>query len=137
MTAKYFTTFLISLLIYSFSLQAQKNASFAVIEDSLSSIQHKIQKTNNDSIRQSLNELFKSRLKIAISLPGSFFYPFDSLKKVAKIMSSDKKFRIYNWNCPDNNGSDKYFCFLQIPLNKGNTLFKTGQIQYLIQSTAN
>ena len=124
MTAKCFTTLLISLLLCSFSLQAQKNVSLAVIEDSLSCIQRKIQKTNNDSIRQSLNELFKNELKIAISLPGSFYYPFDSLKKVAKMMSSDKKFRIYNWNFPDINGFDKYFCFLQIALNKSGKVFK-------------
>jgi hypothetical protein len=53
-------------------------------------------------------------LKTAIKLPGSFTYPFDSLKKFAKMTSPDKKFRIYNWNLPITNGSNLYFCFLQV-----------------------
>jgi hypothetical protein len=124
MPGKSFTNFMISLLLCSFTLQAQKNVSLAVMEDSLSSLQYKIQKTKNDSIRQSLNMLFKNKLEMAISLPGSFYYPFDSLKKVAKLISPDRRFRMFNWNMPNVNNTDQYFCFLQIPLNKSNTLFK-------------
>jgi len=98
-----------------FSLQSQEHLSLSMLDDSLSSIQRKIQKTGNDSVRQSLNTLFRITLKTAIELPGSFSYPFDSLKKLARMTSPDKMFRIYNWNLPAANGSNFYFCFLQIP----------------------
>ena len=107
--------FLVFFTACSFSLRSQEHLSLAVLDDSLSSLQRKIQKTDNDSVRQSLNTLFRTKLKTAIELPGSFTYPFDSLKKLAKMTSPDKKFRIYNWNLPVTNGSNLYFCFLQVP----------------------
>jgi hypothetical protein len=106
----------------SLSLRSQGSQKLSQLEDSLSFIQHKIQKTENDSTRQSLNIQFRKTLKKAIELPGSFLYPFDSLNKMAKITSGDKKLRIYNWNIPVTDGSNLYFCFLQIPIkNKKNT----------------
>jgi hypothetical protein len=95
-------------------MRSQESQNLSKLEDSLSFIQWKIQKTENDSIRQSLNIQFRKTLKKAIELPGSFKYPFDSLNKMSKITSSDKKFRIYNWNIPVSDGSNLYFCFLQI-----------------------
>ena len=106
---------LMLLILNSFSLQSQEHQNLSLLEDSLSSLQRQIQKTSNDSTRQSLNILFRNTLRTAIGLPGSYTYPFDSLKKLAKMTSPDKKFRIYNWNIPASNGSNLYFCFLQIP----------------------
>jgi hypothetical protein len=107
--------FLICILLFSFPLYAQNKLSLSQLEDTLSFLQRKIQKTSNDSIRQFLSNQFRNTLKKAISLPGSYTYPFDSLKKLAKMTSADKMFRIYNWNLPVTNGSNLYFCFLQIP----------------------
>jgi hypothetical protein len=109
---------LVLLPLFSLSLQAQDQLKLAVLEDSLSHLQKEVLKTNNDSARQSLNTTFLSTLKTAIALTGSFSYPFDSLKKLAKLTSPDKKFRIYNWNLPLKNGTNLYYCFLQIPDNK-------------------
>jgi hypothetical protein len=103
------------LTLFSFSLRSQERLSLSLMEDSLSSLQRRIQKTSNDSIRQSLNTLFRNTLKKAVGLPGSYTYPFDSLKKMAKMTSPDKMFRIYNWNLPTTGGSNQYFCFFQVP----------------------
>jgi hypothetical protein len=108
-------SFLVILTFASLSLFSQGQKELSQLEDSLSSLQKQIQKTSNDSVRQSLNTLFRSTLKTAIGLPGSYTYLFDSLKKLAKMTSPDKMFRIYNWNLPATNGSNLYFCFLQIP----------------------
>jgi hypothetical protein len=115
MLIRHLACFLVFSTACSFSLRSQEHLSLSMLDDSLSSIQRKIQKTDNDSVRQSLNTLFRTTLKTAIELPGSFTYPFDSLKKLAKMTSPDKKFRIYNWNLPVTNGSNLYFCFLQVP----------------------
>ncbi len=105
---------LIFFTAFSFPLRSQEQLTLSLLEDSLSSVERQIQKTSNDSVRQSLNTFFRNMLKTATRLPGSFTYPFDSLKKLAKMTSPDKKFRIYNWNLPVSNGSNNYFCFLQI-----------------------
>jgi hypothetical protein len=39
---------------------------------------------------------------------------------MAKLTSPDKSFRIYNWNLPVQDGSNRYFCFIQFPPKKKN-----------------
>lgn len=117
-------SFLVILTLSSLSLFSQGHKDLFQLEDSLSTIQRQIQKTSNDSVRQSLNTFFRNTLKTAIGLPGSFTYPFDSLKKLAKMTSPDKMFRIYNWNLPITNGSNLYFCFLQIPEKNSKKTFR-------------
>jgi hypothetical protein len=48
-----------------------------------------------------------------LTIPGSFEYPFDMLKKMGRIRSADGKIRIYTWNLPWNDGTNSYFGFLQ------------------------
>jgi len=121
--------FLVFFTACSFSLRSQEQLNLSRLEDSLSSIQRQIQKTGNDSTRQSLNTIFRNTLKKAIGLSGSFTYPFDSLKKLAKMTSQDKMFRIYNWNLPVANGSNLYFCFLQIPEKSSKNTFRTIELR--------
>ncbi|MCX6244126.1 MAG: hypothetical protein NTU98_05415 [Bacteroidetes bacterium] len=105
---------LLTLLIYSGSvLKSQVSLTLPALEDSLLSVSRKIQSSGDDSVKQVLNQLFRQTLRNAIGLPGSFTYRFDSLKKLAKLTSPDKSFRIYNWNLPLRDGSNRYFCFLQ------------------------
>jgi hypothetical protein len=98
---------------FSFSLYAQKPLTLSLLEDSLSAIGRKIHVSGNDSARQTLNFKFRQTLRTAIALPGSFNYPFDSLKKLEKLTSPDNAFRLYNWNLPLTDGTNRYFCFIQ------------------------
>ena len=123
--------------IFSFSMQAQEQMNLSTVEHSLISIEKKILKTDNDSVRQSLNLLFKEKLEAAIQLPGSFSYPFDSLKKLAKLTSQDKKFRIYNWNIPVSNGSNLYFCFFQIREKSNKSRYKVIELRDRADSIPN
>jgi hypothetical protein len=95
-------------------LHSQEHLTLSKIEDSLTTLQHKILKADNDSLRKMLNFTFRNTLRNTIELPGSFSWPFDSLRKIARLTSPDKKFRIYNWNVPLTSGSNQYFCFIQI-----------------------
>ena len=106
---------LMFITIFSFSVHSQEHKSLSTIEDTLASLQRRISKSTNDTIKQTLNSRFRIELIAAIDIPGSFTYPFDSLKKMSKLMAPEKKFRIYNWNLPLINGGNKYFCYLQIP----------------------
>lgn len=83
-------------------------------EDSLKFLLIKIQNAENDSIRFILNERFEELFYQALSYTGSFDYPFDSLKTIAKLTSPDKKFRIYNWNIPKGDGSNIYYGYIQL-----------------------
>lgn len=107
--------FFLFLILNSFSIQSQEIHKLSTLEDSLSSIQRRILRNGDDSVKQALNMQFREMLRSAIAVPGSFSYPFDSLKKMAKLTAEDKAFRIYNWNLPSANGSSLYFCFIQVP----------------------
>jgi hypothetical protein len=48
-----------------------------------------------------------------LTLPGSFDYPFDMLKKIGKIRSADGIIRIYTWNLPWNDGTNTCYGFMQ------------------------
>ena len=117
-------SFLVILIFASLSLYSQGQKELSQLEDSLSSIHRQILKTSNDSLRQSLNTLFRNTLRTAIGIHGSFTYPFDSLKRMSKMTSPDKMFRIYNWNLPATHGSNLYFCLLQIPQKSTKNTFK-------------
>ena len=109
--------FLVCLFVFSTAFINVKSQDFRALhqlEDSLASISRKIQRSGNDSVKLSMNALFRSTLKSAILLPGSFIYSFDSLKKLGKLTSPDHRFRIYNWNLPVASGSSFYYCFLQV-----------------------
>jgi hypothetical protein len=95
---------------------AQGKASLASLEDSLLAISRRIQVSGNDSARLALNLRFIRTLKTAIGTHGSFSHPFDSLKKLGKLTSPDKTFRMYNWNIPLTEGSNRYFCLVQFPV---------------------
>ncbi|MCX6250776.1 MAG: hypothetical protein NTX61_08490 [Bacteroidetes bacterium] len=84
------------------------------MEDSLHKMAFSVLHARTDSARISLNKCFLQNMQKALCIPGSFDYPFDSLKSVGKLKSPDKYFRIYNWNLPHQDGSNTYFCLLQL-----------------------
>jgi len=72
-----------------------------------------INQGETDSARLALSHEFQKQFRMALSIPGSVKYPWDSLKNVAKIESPDGLFRLYNWNVPLISGSNRYFCLFQ------------------------
>ena len=48
----------------------------------------------------------------ALLLPDAFTYPFDSLKRVGKITSSDEKVRVFTWDLAREDGSHHYYGFI-------------------------
>jgi hypothetical protein len=106
---------LLLFLILPGFLWAQDKKILPLMEDSLARLSREIRNSQSDSVRLSLTHNFSKTLKYTIGLPGSFSYPFDSLRNLSKLVSPDKKFRIYNWNLPMTDGSNRYFCFIQVP----------------------
>lgn len=66
------------------------------------------------------NQKVVDLLKEILKKPGSFDYPFDALVNLGKITSGDGNVRIYTWNLSFNDGSHKYYGFVQYRLKKKN-----------------
>jgi hypothetical protein len=57
---------------------------------------------------------FIPKLLSALKTENSFYYPFDSLKPVAKIYAPDSSFRIFTWQLHYPKGSFRYYGFIQM-----------------------
>lgn len=67
----------------------------------------------NDSERVSANEVFIRTLEPMLQTKESVSLDFDSVKQIGLLDSPDKKFRMITWNLPLDDGTHKYFCYLQ------------------------
>jgi hypothetical protein len=106
-------TGLLSLLLSVNFAFPQVRSDIKQMEDSLMFLSVKVQKADNDSVKLFCNNWFRETLYRTLLMRGSFDYPFDSIKTIAKLMSPDKQFRIYNWNLPKGDGTNIYFGFIQ------------------------
>lgn len=75
--------------------------------------------SDNDKLETS--EKFSKLLRTVLNHEQSFLYPFDSLVTIARVVPSDKAFRILNWNLPMKDGTFRYFGYIQKPDKKNNT----------------
>ena len=114
----------ISILIVSFifsaffparSMAANDSSKYLKLyEDTLQQLQYgRVDIHKSDKQKEDANTHFVNTLKAALKVPGSFDYAFDSLKTIARLTSSDKQFRILNWNLPKKDGTQEYFGFIQ------------------------
>ncbi len=93
---------------------AQKNTSFLKEEETeLANLFSRIYKENRDTVKSEINDSVIFLFKKILIIPGSFNYPFDSLRFVGKIYSPDSSFKLINWNLSFTNGRFKYFGFIQ------------------------
>lgn len=75
-----------------------------------------------DSMLDGSNQMVrvKSLLKFipllvkTLKIPGSFDYPFDSLRFMYTFTPPDRRFRLYNWNLQFGNGSFRYYGVIQM-----------------------
>jgi hypothetical protein len=95
-------------------LSAQHFQSIHQAEDSLKSILAAINQAKDDSTKNIFNQQFASNLSEALQMPSADSYPFDSLKTLVKITSTDNKFRIFHWNLPTSDGRHHYYGFLKL-----------------------
>jgi hypothetical protein len=92
---------------------SQQNVELPVYEQKISEIFDTLRKTTDDERKMKINHGLLSLFDEILSLDSSFYYPFDSLKNMGKIYSSDTLVRIYSWNLPLSNGTHKYFVYFQ------------------------
>ncbi len=99
-------------------IQAQEINPLKQDELAISEIYKQILAETSYSRRDSLNAYFYRLLKEVLGKPGSFNYPFDSIR-IGKLKSADSKFRVFTWNIPEPGGYHSYFGFMQVRRDDG------------------
>ena len=103
-----FLTILLPLLAFSASW-CQKPADLPLLEDSIRRFHSYVRTAEPDSIRRVRAGQLFLLVQEAFSLPGSFTYPFDSLKTIRILESPDHEFRIVTWDITLSDGRYLYF----------------------------
>ncbi len=88
--------------------------SMANYEYQLASLSDRIINGEDEEERMTSTYYFIQKLKTVLKIPGSFNYPFDSLKTISILKSENNDFRIFTWNLALDNGQFKYFGAIQL-----------------------
>ena len=100
---------LISILCFS---QKGNNRLIAEYEDTLKVMAHKIMNAETEADKYLANTAFIYNLKEVLQYEKSFKFPFDSLPSIARIISPDNTFRIFNWLLKRDNGAYEYYAIV-------------------------
>ena len=100
--------------LHSLSSFAQKgnNNLFAEYEDTLKVIAHTIMNAETEAEKRLANTAFITNLTEVLKYEKSFKFPFDSLPTIARILSPDNTFRIFNWLLKKDNGAYEYYAIV-------------------------
>ena len=100
--------------LHSLSSFAQKgnNNLFAEYEDTLKVIAHAIMNAETEAEKRLANTAFITNLTEVLKYEKSFKFPFDSLPTIARILSPDNTFRIFNWLLKKDNGAFEYYAIV-------------------------
>ncbi len=102
--------FFISNFIYS---QYDLNYDiFRKYEDTISQIAPKVYKGATDEEKNEANNKLLKIFEKVLRIQNAYTYPFVTLKSIGRLESPDKKFVIFNWNLPLNNGTHKYYAYI-------------------------
>jgi len=103
---------------------------FKANEDSIKSLFQTISLTRSDPEKLTLNQKIDSLFARIVRQPASFEYSFDSIRTVGHIYSPDRAFRILNWNIPLEDGTYKYFGYIQT-LNSKTNIYRSFRLNDL------
>lgn len=94
-------------------LFSQDRETFGGYEDSLKVLGLIMRNGANDRVKFEASAKFADVLDEVLYIKNSFNYPFDSVNTIARLVSPDKKFRMFNWIIAKDNGTFDYNCILQ------------------------
>ena len=128
----------ISLILFtliSLNSFAQKgnNKLIAEYEDTLKVMAHTIMNAETEAEKRLANTAFISNLTEVLQYEKSFKFSFDSLPTIARILSPDNTFRIFNWLLQKDNGAYEYYAIVHYHNKKRNRY----EIIPLVDNSAN
>jgi hypothetical protein len=106
------SAFLILLFITN-CICAQSVSNNPGVQDSLSKLSSCIWKQKTDSARLQANAIFMNKFQSVLNSGLYVDIPFDSINGIARVASDDGFLRIFTWNIPLSDGTNKYFGFIQ------------------------
>jgi len=113
---KFFLVLLISFI--AINVNAQLTAANAKVlrsmEDTLQVYSKQMVTAQEPSARFYADSVFIKRFVQALKVPGSFYYPFDSVKTVSKLYAPDSSFRIYTWEIEKDESYFRQFGAIQM-----------------------
>ena len=100
--------------LYSLCSFSQKgnNALVAEYEDTLKVMAYTIMNAETETEKRLANTEFITNLTEVLQYEKSFKFPFDSLPTIARILSPDNTFRIFNWLLKKDNGAYEYYAIV-------------------------
>ena len=94
------------------SAQKGNNNLFAEYEDTLKVMAHTIMNAETEAEKRLANQAFITNLTEVLQYEKSFKFSFDSLPTIARILSPDNTFRIFNWLLKKDNGAYEYYAIV-------------------------
>lgn len=108
--------FFIGTRVQAQSVSPENLEKLQIMEDSLVATSDSMYDAFIPDTRLQYSERFVRQLVRALKIPGSYYYPFDSLKKQINIMyPEDNAFRIFNWEITPSNITRRYYGAIQMP----------------------
>jgi hypothetical protein len=100
--------------LHSLSSFAQKgnNKLIGEYEDTLKVMAHAIMNAETEAEKRLANTAFITNLTEVLQYEKSFKFAFDSLPTIARILSPDNTFRIFNWLLKKDNGAYEYYAIV-------------------------
>lgn len=110
-----FKSFIFFLVILIVAPAFSQEKSLADYEAALNQLSIDLISEANDDRKLKINEEFRLLLKEALSIKGSFDFPFKNIRAIS-ILTSNDKVKIYNWTIPFNDETYLYFAIVQLKL---------------------
>jgi len=95
---------------------AQSINNTSGLQDSLSKLSSKIWKQKTDSSRLLVNSTFFKMFQTVLKSGRSADIALDSINGITRVASDDNKIRLFTWNVPLSDETNKYFGFIQLKL---------------------
>lgn len=92
---------------------SQTNQTISEFEAQMKKFVDLMYDSPTDNERFNANEKLIAIFDEVLSMEGSFSYPFNELKRISNLKSSDNKFRIFTWAIVSQDGSYENFGFVQ------------------------
>lgn len=104
---------LLSVTLSTSFCYAQNLTKMNAWQDSLLKLSKQMFEEPSEVVRIESNYQFVKTLVSALKEINAFYFSFDKLDKISILDSPDKKFRIFSWNIPLNDGSYLYYGSIQ------------------------
>ena len=88
------------------------NEELKSLELQMVSVLKDLRSAQDDASRRSSSEALLTLLREAVNTEGCFNYPFEEVKGMGILMSSDRKLKLFNWNVPLEDQTHEYHCLI-------------------------